>query len=70
MYNTDEVIKPTDYGAQNPDKTPVKLCHVCGFIYEASKMVKYQGNYYCRPNECYKDINGLRARNKVKRSKR
>jgi len=58
LYDTQ--ITENDYGAVNPDKTQVKVCHVCGFPYETSQMILYKGRYYCKPNECYKDIKGLR----------
>lgn len=36
------------------------VCCTCGFPYKRSLMVKFRSKYYCKPQECYRDIRGIR----------
>lgn len=38
------------------------VCAVCGFIYARSQMVKFRNKYYCKPQECNRDIVGIRLK--------
>lgn len=55
------------YGATNPDKTVVEVCTVCGFPFQTSEMRKYKGKWYCKPNTCADDIQGMRDEGKRRR---
>lgn len=66
MSEYDDKLTKDKYGAVNPDKTPVEICYICGQPFETSKMRKFRGHYYCKPNECFRDIKGILARERGK----
>ena len=39
-----------------------KVCAVCGFIYKRSLMIKFRNKFYCKPQQCDRDIVGIRLR--------
>lgn len=49
-----------NFGPNSALEPPVKheVCVVCGFIYRRDEMVRYQQQWYCKPNECSRDIAG------------
>ena len=39
-----------------------KVCKVCGFIFRKTEMIRYKKEWYCKPNQCYEDIVGIRLK--------
>lgn len=50
-----------NYGPRSQIDPPIQyeVCKVCGFIYRRSDMVRYKRQWYCRPQDCYRDIVGI-----------
>jgi hypothetical protein len=50
-----------NYGPRSQIDPPLTyhVCDVCGFIYRQDDMVRYKQKWYCRPQECYRDIIGI-----------
>lgn len=36
-----------------------EVCNVCGFIYPRKEMVRFRQKWYCKPQTCYEDIQGI-----------
>lgn len=49
-----------NYGPRGYGEPPVpfEICTVCGKPYSLKDMVKYRSKWYCRPQDCYRDIVG------------
>lgn len=49
-----------NYGPKSQLDPPLQheVCVVCGFIYRRDDMVRYKRRWYCKPQECYRDIVG------------
>ena len=50
-----------NYGPRSRLEPPLEyeVCTVCGFIYRRDEMVRYKKRWYCRPQECARDIVGI-----------
>jgi hypothetical protein len=49
------------YGPRSQIDPPLvyRVCTVCGFVYRIDDMIRYKRNWYCRPQNCYRDITGI-----------
>lgn len=73
LWGTVEDANPRDqshltldnYGPRSQIDPPLKyeVCIVCGFVYRRNRMVRYKKQWYCRPQECYRDIVGIELKN-------
>ena len=58
------VISLDNFGPRSQAEPVVdhKVCTVCGFIFRKTEMVKYMNKWYCKHNQCYRDIVGIRLK--------
>ena len=50
-----------NYGPRSQIDPPLQyeVCTVCGFIYRRDEMVRYKRKWYCRQQDCHRDIVGI-----------
>ncbi len=50
-----------NFGPKSQIYPPLKyeVCAVCGFIYRRDRMVRYKRKWYCRQQDCNRDVVGI-----------
>lgn len=53
-----------NFGPKSQERPPYEyeICDICGFPYKKKEMVKFRNKWYCRPNQCNRDVQGILLR--------